>query len=88
MAQFVAVYVPGLLDEKTKLFERQMQAFCVDGVGAILGACLGMSPIVAYIESASGIRYVFCFVAGTSLCCCWSVVLLLGCCLGDSYGVV
>ena len=57
MAQFVAVYVPGLLNEQTKMFERQLQAFCVDGVGAIVGACLGMSPIVAYIESASGIRY-------------------------------
>lgn len=56
IAQFVAVYVPGLLDEKTKLFERQIHAFCVDGVGAILGACFGMSPIVAYIESASGVR--------------------------------
>lgn len=56
MAQFVAVYVPGLLNEQTKMFERQLHAFCVDGVGAILGACLGMSPIVAYIESASGIR--------------------------------
>src|SRR5688500_7072692 len=33
-----------------------MMAYCVDGVSIIVGACLGVSPITIYIESASGIR--------------------------------
>ena len=43
------------MNEK-KEFPRQTLAFCVDGVGSVLGSLMGTSPIAAFIESASGIR--------------------------------
>ncbi|BDA45163.1 Adenine/guanine permease AZG1 [Coccomyxa sp. Obi] len=55
MANFINNYVPGFVNEK-KEFPRQTLAFCVDGVGSILGSLMGTSPIAAFIESASGIR--------------------------------
>ncbi|KAG7667637.1 hypothetical protein Ndes2526A_g01967 [Nannochloris sp. 'desiccata'] len=56
MANFLNNYIPNFVDEKTKTFERQMPAFCVDGASTSVGAVLGSSPLTVYIESAAGIR--------------------------------
>ena len=56
MANYLNNYIPNFIDLKTKTFERQMAAYCVDGISIICGACLGTSPLTVYIESASGIR--------------------------------
>jgi adenine/guanine/hypoxanthine permease len=56
MANFLNNYIPNFVDSKTKTFDRQMQAYCVDGVSIVAGACLGTSPLTVYIESAAGIR--------------------------------
>ncbi len=37
-------------------FPRSRLAFAVDGVGAIVAACFGMSAVTAYIESAAGVE--------------------------------
>jgi len=42
--------------EKDGNFPRSREAFSVDSIGAIIGSIFGMSPIVAYIESAAGIE--------------------------------
>ena len=47
---------PQFVDQKKKRFPRQTTAFLVDGISISIGACLGTSPLTAYIESASGIR--------------------------------
>lgn len=56
MANFLSLYIPGFIDQKTRKFERQLQAFCVDGITISIGALLGVSPVTVYVESASGIR--------------------------------
>jgi len=37
-------------------FPRSRLAFSVDAVSAIIASCFGMSPVTAYIESASGVE--------------------------------
>lgn len=56
MANFLSLYIPGFIDQKTRKFERQLQAFCVDGITISIGALLGISPVTVFVESASGIR--------------------------------
>ena len=56
MANYLNNYIPNFVDFKTKRFERQLVAYCVDGVSIIVGALLGTSPLTVYIESAAGIR--------------------------------
>lgn len=56
MANFLGLYIPNFIDKKTLQFERQLPAFCVDGVSITVGAVLGTSPVTVFVESASGIR--------------------------------
>lgn len=56
MANFLSLYIPNFIDEKTKQFQRQLPAFCVDGLSISVGAVLGTSPVTVFVESASGIR--------------------------------
>lgn len=56
MANFLTNYIPNFIDLKKKQFPRQTAAFMVDGASISIGACLGCTPLTAYIESASGIR--------------------------------
>jgi AGZA family xanthine/uracil permease-like MFS transporter len=56
MANFMSNFIPNFVDTKKKRFPRQTTAFLVDGVSISVGACLGTSPLTAFIESASGIR--------------------------------
>ena len=56
MANFLNNYIPNFVDMKNKTFDRQLAAYCVDGISIVTGACLGTSPLTVYIESASGIR--------------------------------
>jgi adenine/guanine/hypoxanthine permease len=45
----------GLRDPVTFDFENSTIAYCVDAFSISIGALLGMSPVTAYIESATGI---------------------------------
>lgn len=56
MANFLNNYIPNFVDLKNKTFDRQLQAYCVDGISIVCGAALGTSPLTVYIESAAGIR--------------------------------
>jgi adenine/guanine/hypoxanthine permease len=56
MATYLTHYIPNFVNLKTKSFERQLQAYCVDGLSSVVGATLGSSPLTCYIESAAGIR--------------------------------
>ncbi|KAI3428274.1 hypothetical protein D9Q98_006653 [Chlorella vulgaris] len=56
MANFLSNFIPNFVDQKRKRFPRQTTAFLVDGVSISVGACLGTSPLTAFIESASGIK--------------------------------
>ena len=42
--------------KEDKNFPRSTIAYCVDGVGIIVGAAMGTSPLTVFIESATGIR--------------------------------
>ena len=56
MANFISLYIPNFIDEKTRQFDRQLPAFCVDGLSISVGAVIGTSPLTVFVESASGIR--------------------------------
>jgi AGZA family xanthine/uracil permease-like MFS transporter len=45
----------GLRDPVTFDFEGSTFAYCVDAFSISIGALLGVSPVTAYIESATGI---------------------------------
>jgi len=45
----------GLIDEEGN-FEGSTAAFTSDGIGTVVGALLGTSPVTTYIESAAGIK--------------------------------
>ncbi|KAF5320090.1 hypothetical protein D9611_010319 [Ephemerocybe angulata] len=45
----------GLRDPETMDFENSSIAYCVDAVCISMGALMGISPVTAYIESATGI---------------------------------
>ena len=45
----------GLRDPVTLDFERSTIAYCVDAFSISMGALLGVSPVTAFVESATGI---------------------------------
>lgn len=45
----------GLRDPITLDFENSTIAYCVDAFSISMGALLGVSPVTAYVESATGI---------------------------------
>lgn len=45
----------GLRDPVTLDFERSTVAYCVDAFSISMGALLGVSPVTAFVESATGI---------------------------------
>jgi len=45
----------GLRDPVTFDFEGSTIAYCIDAFSISIGALLGVSPVTAYIESATGI---------------------------------
>jgi len=45
----------GLRDPVTMDFEGSTVAYCVDAFSISIGALLGVSPVTAYVESATGI---------------------------------
>ncbi|KAK9119947.1 hypothetical protein Scep_018040 [Stephania cephalantha] len=47
--------IGGFVDEKGS-FEGEYQAFMIDASASIVGSALGTSPLVAFVESAAGIR--------------------------------
>lgn len=50
----------GLRDPVTMDFEGSSIAYCIDAICISLGALMGVSPVTAYIESATGISGMFC----------------------------
>ncbi|KDD74620.1 hypothetical protein H632_c1178p0, partial [Helicosporidium sp. ATCC 50920] len=56
VATYLNLSHPGFIDPRTRRFERQMGAFCVDGLSISLGALVGTSPVTVYGESAAGVR--------------------------------
>jgi len=45
----------GLRDPVTLDFEGSSIAYCIDAICISIGALMGISPVTAYIESATGI---------------------------------
>ncbi len=45
----------GVVDEKTGSFPRSTLAYSTDAISISVGACLGTSPVTAFIESGAGI---------------------------------
>ncbi|KAH6905004.1 permease family-domain-containing protein [Coprinopsis sp. MPI-PUGE-AT-0042] len=45
----------GLRDPETLDFERSSVAYCIDAFSISMGALMGLSPVTAYVESATGI---------------------------------
>jgi xanthine/uracil/vitamin C permease (AzgA family) len=70
------IQIPNFVDQKTKTFDRALQAYCVDGASIVFGSCLGTSPLTVYIESAAGIREgARTGVAALVVGCCFIVAL-------------
>ena len=44
------------MHEKTGDFPRSVITYCMDGLGIIIGALMGSSPVTVFVESATGIR--------------------------------
>lgn len=52
----------GLRDPITLDFERSTVAYCVDAFSISMGSLLGVSPVTAFVESATGISGTFYFL--------------------------
>jgi xanthine/uracil/vitamin C permease (AzgA family) len=55
LARMISAKVPGFLDHKGS-WPHQLKTMIVDGVGIIIGATLGTSPLTVLAESAVGVR--------------------------------
>lgn len=57
----------GLRDPVTLDFENSTIAYCVDAFSISMGALMGVPPVTAYIESATGISGMFSVLRANSI---------------------